>query len=147
MTDKEKTLFNLKRVYNELPVLAEKIPAIKNDFHMGRFGVYDNLMINHCNEHDCKTVGCGLGHIARLFKPIPEYFNVLGLFDYVIFCRIEFPYVNYTHLWHFLFDSLWFGYQPKFEQFIERVKYVIDYELEIPEWNYQEESFIKQPNA
>lgn len=151
-TDKEITLENLKKVYEELPKLAEEIPSIKDDFDMGLYGIYYFLPKEEINE--CGTHGCGLGNSARVLDIVDSDFTIDDeKFDYYVFGRRVFPSCYYfreysqtsdtNRLWSFLFDAEWANAQPTFEQFIERVKYAIDTDLEVGNWAYQAESFIK----
>lgn len=155
LSDKEITKANLIKVYEELPKLAEQIPEIKNEFDMERYGVYDTMIGEKIETTSCRACGCGLGNSARLFKLMPSDFGGDG-FTYNLFGQRVFPalylestyfttrkYAETNRLWRFLFDTAWFNYQPTFDQFIERVKYAIDMDLEIGFWDYQKKSFIK----
>lgn len=145
-TDNEITLESLIKIYNELPKLAETKPHIKDEFDMGTYGVY-NLKNDYEVKHECCTHGCGLGNSALIFNVQPDDFGLLGRFSYVRFGERVLPscydeYSDNTKLWQFLFSSTWSAFQPSFEQFIQRVKYAIDTNLELGEWEYQNESFI-----
>jgi hypothetical protein len=150
-TNKEITLENLKKVYEELPKLAETNPSIKADFDMSLYGVYYFLTKEQINE--CGTHGCGLGNSARVLDIVECDFKIEdGKFDYFSFGRRVFPSCYHfkegarlsdtNRLWMFLFDAGWAKFQPTFKQFIERVKYAIDTNLEV-NWGYQVESFKK----
>lgn len=145
MTDKEKTMENLRMVLEELPKLAEKIPSIRDDFDMDRYGCYEELEPENINE--CQARGCLLGNIARLFPMLDKYFNEFGEFDYDNFCIQEFPMLDSSvkglnKNWCFLFDMSWSLYQPTFDQAMNRVKYFIECDGELGEWYYQKEDFI-----
>lgn len=145
---KKTTLDSLITIYNGLPLLAEKNPAIKDEFDMNRYGVYSFCGKTEIKNNYCKTYGCGLGNSARLFKIENSDFNshYHDVFSYTKFARRILPYCYISNekynLWEFLFSSNWAWYQPSFNQFIERVKYAIDKDLELGEWVYQDESFI-----
>jgi hypothetical protein len=147
-TDKQITLASLKKIYEKLPVLAETIPSIITDFDMNTFGIYTYNTPKQIKQHDCKTHGCGLGNSARLFRLVKSDFDWENEFCYHKFGARILPTTydgsRLTSLWHFLFSSDWKVYQTSFEQFIERVKYAIDMDLEVGEWEFQKESFIKQ---
>lgn len=146
-TDKQITLASLKKIYKELPVLAQTVPSIITDFDMQTFGIYTYRTRKEINEHACKTQGCGLGNSARLFRLMKSDFDWEHEFAYHQFGARILPTTydgsRLTSLWYFLFSSDWYGHQSTFEQFIERVKYAIDMDLEVGDWDYQKESFVK----
>jgi hypothetical protein len=147
-TDKEITLESLRKIYNELPKLAETRTHIKDDFDMGTYGVY-NLLNNYEMKHECATHGCGLGNSALVFEVKPTDFTSTDRFSYVEFGTRILPSCydeegDEQRLWNFLFSANWSSVQPSFKNFIERVKYAIDTELELGEWDYEPQSFIKQ---
>lgn len=145
----KKTLKNLKKIYRELPILAETIPSIKTDFSMRLYGVFDELTKEEIETNECGTNGCGLGNSARIFKLVKSDFHCND-FSYRNFCRRILPstYDDVTRfsngLWDFLFAWSWHVHQPTFEQFIQRVKYAIDMDLKIGQWEYQRKPFIKK---
>lgn len=144
------TLASLKKIYEELPKLAETMPSIKDEFDMTVYGAYCGLK-SHLIEPECETYGCGLGNSARLFE-LKESDFYYKKFKYDNFGKRILPscyskddssVTKEKKLWNFLFSSTWDDYQPSFEQFIQRVKYAIDMDLEIGNWKYQKFSFIK----
>lgn len=150
---KELTLANLKKVYKELPELAKKMPSIISDFDMNEFGVLHALTKDEITHNYCLTNGCLLGNIARLFELDDRYFLARcpePLYNYDLFGAIQFPFLYNkeekgccgNHIWRFLFDGRWTVHQPTFEQAMKRVKYAIDYNLDIPVWRFREEDFI-----
>ena len=145
MTNKKKTLMNLKKIYNKLPELAKKERYIIDDFNMQHYGCYNYLY--PFQFHMCNTLGCALGNSARLFDLNNNLYYLNEAFNYPKFGKIILPSLYYkgnvNTTWEFLFSSEWVNYQSTFNEFITRLKYVIDYDLEIPEWEYQTESFIK----
>lgn len=147
MTDKEITLKNLQRVYDELPELAKTIPSIIEEFDMQIYGIYDNLTKDQIKNNQCQTIGNGLGNCALLFGVDQSDFSSERFSFYKFAIRI-FPYLLRISLdqgWSFLFHENWAHVQPTFHQFIERVKYYIDCNGELGQWKFQEESFIKNP--
>jgi hypothetical protein len=149
LSDKEITKANLIKIYEDLPKLAEQIPAIKAEFDMNEFGVFAGQKQKELNSK-CKTYGCGLGNAARLFDIVETDFNNSdSTFNYMLFGKRILPGLYYNlyklqnTLWDFLFDWKWADYQPTFDQFIERVKYTIDMDLEIGSWDYRRDSFTK----
>ncbi len=146
MTNKEITRQNLEKILKELPILAEKMP-IRQNFDMDKFGIYDEVMKNKM-DHQCDSVGCGLGWSAELFDlNNPSFYNQNERFSYRQFGRDTFPYLyrdtitTITSDWAFLFSSVWASYQPTFDQFIERLKYFLDMEMSLGRWEYQRNSF------
>lgn len=137
-----RTKRNLKKVFVELPLLAEKHPKIKEDFDMDVFGVYmwktkDEIRNNHCG-----TIGCLAGNCARLFKPKKGYFfSSDGKFSYSFFLRMEFPslyspYGEANITWDFLFSSKWRCFAPTFDQAMERLKMLIDNDFDVTKTMY-----------
>lgn len=151
---KELTLANLKKVYKELPELAKKNPLIAKDFNMSLLGVFEARSMSSIKRNECSTCGCLLGNMARVFVVKLEYFNLgrngLWNFNYKLFGRAEFPCLydkglaidKPNHLWLFLFSERWIYHQPSFDQAIKRLKFIIDCNLDIPTWEFQEEEFI-----
>ena len=144
--EKEITRKNLLRVLDELPKLAEKMPEIKNDFNMGRYGVYNCLKIENLNQ--CHTYGCLLGNIARIFEKefTNDVFDKSGHFDYYLFNKKFFPYLNYykNKEWEYLFCGDWKGTKfNKFDDAIERIKNLLDNDLECNNYNYKTNQIIK----
>lgn len=154
MTENDKrkiTLASLKKIYEELPKLAEKDPSIINDFNMNHFGVYQDLKKKQIDNNVCGTMGCGLGNSARLFELESTDFNSVGTFSYNRFGQRILPFcyepdeddgdgcplMIETSLWDFLFSHHWATIQPRFDQFIERVKYAIDKDLDLGHWLYK----------
>lgn len=140
MTDFEKTMVNLKMVAVELPKLAEKIPSIKEEFDMRKYGCYE-----YSDEKNpvCKTYGCLAGNIARLFDvKNPKYYDEFGQFSTENFIDREFPSLDLNNGWNFLFSSAWRHYQTTFKQAIKRVEYFIAKNGELGEWIYQKEDFV-----
>lgn len=140
------TLASLIKIYNELPKLAITKPHIKEEFDMTIYGVYNRATKEYI-ETECATHGCGLGNSALVFELVDSDFRNLHNFNYVSFGKRILPlcydtFSDETNLWHFLFASSWGHFQPSFDQFIERVKYAIDTELDLGEWQYQKETFI-----
>jgi hypothetical protein len=149
LKDKEKTLKNLRMCYDGLLELAKKDPRIEQDFDMERFGVYVALQPKEIKNNVCDTHGCLLGNMGRLFEPKKEYF-LDGFFNYYKFGSLEFPSLFiegggfFDETGRFLFDAEWGICQPTFKQAMERLKYVIDMDLEIGKWKFRKQSFIKE---
>ena len=131
MTDLEKTIKNLEKIYNELPSLAYKIPFIKEEFDMSKYGCYYGGSVRVII---CRTYGCGLGNSVRLFDiSKKEYYNNDGRFDYRLFTDSMLPsLITYlrarSRLWYYLFSAEWGHKSSKFktfDHFIERVGNVI----------------------
>lgn len=124
---------------------------------MRSYGVFVNLSVKDIGRHRilCQTYGCLLGHIAKGFKIDKKHFDEHIEYSYDLFGFDKFPAlydkiqetgdaVAQNHLWRFLFSANWNNYQPTFEQAMQRLKYIIDYKLDIPDWNYTFKSFIKE---
>lgn len=135
MTDFEKTLSNLKMAAVELPELTKEIPDIIDNFIMVEFGCYTDLTKDDIELGECKTYGCGLGNISRLFNPLnPKYYNDNEEFDYNLFYEEEFPCLgckwNGVKAWNYLFSSDWYYYQnSNFDSFIKRIVNLINYAI------------------
>lgn len=145
MTDKEITIKNLKIVLEKLPELAKKDPRIIEDFNMWDLGCYSGTSFEN---PICGTQGCLLGNAARVLPLTRDLFKTdikgeVTSFSYTAFNKVYFPYIGaFGSLWSFLFSVIWDGYQPTFEQAMNRLKYAIDMGLELGEWNYQNAPFI-----
>ena len=153
---KEITRKNLLRVLEELPKLAEKYFYIRDEFDMTQFGVYCNLYIE--DFHECKTNGCLLGNIARIFEDEIKkglFQDRYGLFSYDKFGRKYFPYLyikidrnknlSKNIIWEYLFDTYWAN--TKFNDFdsaIERIKNILDNDLECNKFSYDTNQIIKK---
>ena len=138
------TLANLTKIYNELPELAKKNPKIRQEFDMDLYGVYCGLKANIIKT-ECKTHGCGLGNSARLFDVQKSDFSDKE-FSYDKFGKRILPYLYMDYgqnVWAFLFSASWSQCQPTFKQFIKRLKYAIDMDLELGDWNYKKSNFVK----
>ena len=149
---KEITRKNLQRVLNELPLLAIKMPEIKRDFNMTRYGVYNCIKIE--NLKNCETFGCLLGNISRIFEKefTNDVFDKSGHFDYHLFSIKFFPYLNTELLyrkailikkWAYLFCGDWKG--TKFgdlDSSLQRIKNLIANDLECNEFSYKTNQII-----
>ena len=146
---KDLTRKNLQRVLNELPLLAEKNPYIRNDFDMGIFGVYDNLKKENLNQ--CNTVGCLLGNSARVFVDefTNDLFNKYAGFDSVLFGKKFFPYLyegfGYRKLgYDYLFAGRWSKTKfYKLKDALQRIKNLLDNDLECDKYDYSTNKIIK----
>lgn len=157
-TDLQITLDNLKIVLEELPKLAEQLPEIESEFNMSIYGCYSSNTKIDTSANICKTRGCLLGNMARVLPITDEcysddYSDEENIFDYKKFGLLHFPDIyndkklsldKRHYKWEFLFSDDWSDYQPSFEQAIERLKYFIDCEGKIGDWEYRNESFIKE---
>lgn len=148
MTDKEKTLKNLRKVYNELPKIAETKKHIIEEFDMSNYGFASLINIREPEIEKCKTYGCLKGSFIYVFPEAltnESCYNEYLTFDYEMFLENYFPFIKFdSNAWNFLFDFSWEDYQPTFHQAMERLKYYLDHNGDIPEWDYQKESFIKE---
>ena len=151
--EKEITRKNLLRILKELPKLAKKFPYIIEGFYMFEYGVFEGLKKDNLNE--CCSGGCLLGNSARIFEK--EFSDDLfrsryKIFDYKSFGKKFFPYLydkSDSKLenirWRYLFSANWINY-PKFNDFdsaIERIKNILDNDLEVPSYDYKTNQIIK----
>ena len=96
MSELEKTIVNLERVYKELPLLTEDFPSIRDNFTNG------------------------LDSSIRLFNTSnSKNYNRKGGFSYTLFSDNVFPYLKIRILWRYLFSI------KDYDTFIERVGEVI----------------------
>ena len=144
---KELTRKNLERVLTELPLLAEKMPEIKEDFYMDVFGVYDGLEKENLSR--CGSVGCLLGNSARIFKN--EFTDDLftnNKFQYTLFGEKFFPYLYDSRvygdiIWGYLFSISW--RRTKFRDLdsaLNRIKNLIANDLECNEFDFETNKII-----
>jgi len=143
------TLKNLQKVYDELPALAEKIPAIRTDFDICHFGVYWAQTKQFVLTNDCGTTGCLLGNAARLFDlQNNAYYHHVGArleFSYMHFGSTIFPALYRAYkdgtpnmwqpndMWDYLFSEHWAHTQPTFDQAIARLKYFLEVKGDVGE--------------
>ena len=139
---KEITRKNLQRVLDELPKLAEKMPEIKRDFDMGKWGVYCKLKKKDFNK--CRTTGCLLGNAARVFEKefTEDLFNKFGKFSYYLFGLKFFPYLyygtnyDYKTQWEYLFEPEWKRTKfNTFEDALKRIENLIKHDLKYTKYN------------
>ena len=130
MNNLQITISNLQKIQKELPLLADKIPSIREEFTMRQFGCYKGSSVD---KTVCKTYGCGLGNASRLFDiSKKEYYGKWG-FDYKLFSKYILPSISNSwsatnSLWQYLFASEWgidSSNYKSFEDFIKRVDNVI----------------------
>ena len=147
---KELTRKNLQRVLNELPLLAEKHPYIRDEFDMGTFGVYDNLKKENLNQ--CNTIGCLLGNASRIFeKEFTDdlFFCFVDTFDYKSFGQKFFPYLygscDYRNIkLSYLFSPNWSKTKfNKLEDALQRVKNLLANDLECNKFSFRTNKIIK----
>lgn len=136
----EKTIKNLTKIKNELPLLAFKIPEIISDFDMLNYGCYKNVSKDKINNDNvCKTYGCGLGNTARLFDLNKEEYFWHSGFNYDLFCKDILPslYMSYSYedldtnvneCWYYLFSAQWgLTSYNCFSSFIYRIENLLNH--------------------
>ena len=146
---KEITRKNLQRVLEELPKLSEQIPEIRRDFDMGICGVYEYLKKENLSQ--CSTYGCLLGNAARIFEKefTEDLFGEFNGFYYTLFGRKFFPYLYDKYEepkigWYYLFSTLWiFNYFNDLDSAIDRIKNLLDNDLECNKYDYSTNKIIK----
>ena len=110
-------LINLKRIFNYILL---NVPEEKLD--MSHFRLYGDL-----NSHECKTVGCVIGHCTILddFEKIPKNQNGEIYFEKWSenFTGLDF----YSDEWEWCFSSGWSKYYitKTKEQILLRIKFLI----------------------
>ena len=151
---KEITRKNLQRVLDELPELAKKMPEIIKDFDMEILGVYEDL--GESKLYECSTAGCLLGNSARLF--IEDFskdlfnFGSFNTFNYMIYSIKFFPYLHdkdgfKKNNWFYLFAIKWGKTKfNKFEDALQRIKNLLDNDLEVDIPCYDTNEIIKLKN-
>jgi len=132
----ETTLANLRKIAEELPILAKSNPRIISDFDMVVFGVFDNRSQAEVLSHKCSTNGCLLGNAALLFDlSDPKLYDREDGFDYYRFEDKYLPGIS-DEKWDFLFSSRWTRHEPTFEQAIKRIEFFISVNGEVEGFDF-----------
>ena len=130
MPNLQVTITNLEKIYVELPLLADEVKTIREEFDMLEYGCYDH---NTIDNSVCRAYGCGLGNASRLFDlNKKEYYVYDEEFDYELFSDSILPSLKDMNigdiLWRYLFSYVWGQHHSNyrtFDHFIERVAQVI----------------------
>ena len=122
-------LTNLKRMYNHI---LENVPEEK--IFMKDFRDDADL-----NSHECKSVGCVLGHCTILddFEKIPKYYD--GDINFFKWSENFSGLTSLSENWDWCFSGKWSNNK---EQILLRIKYLIDNKHIPYNWNVKDFNYL-----